>query len=273
MKIGEQKYQINPQVKKRYPFIKRIITIALMVVFFYSAYNIITINATYREIEQATQSIRNDYLVVIPPPMEPTINPLLNREFISVDWDGLLARNQDVVGWIYIPGTNVNYPILEGQTNDEYLNLDLDRNWTVAGSIFLEENNSSTFSDNNTIIYGHNMLNGVKFSEIDQLVRGNLDVADSPYVYIYLPNGMVNIFEIVSLVETNRYSYLYHLPVNDLDFFYEQMTLTSRVDIPFDRSLRPRVLTLSTCGEGFRTPVRKIAFGILLGEVMVPSSE
>ena len=247
-----------------------------MVVFFYSIYNIWRIRSTYREIEAAGEEIRNTFVQPArprPPVLEPEevdeLYFLRNREFLMIDFDGLQARNSDVVGWIHVPGTSINYPILAGRNNDEYLNLDLDRNWSLAGSIFLEENNSPTFTDLNTIIYGHNMLNGVKFSDIDEFVRGNITVADAPYVYLYLPNGNVKVFQIVSAVETNRYSDLYHLPVVDLEDFYMRMLADSTINVPFDWANSPRVLTLSTCGTGYQTPVRKIVFAVLLGEVPV----
>jgi len=259
----------------------RIGAIIIMVVFFYSIYNLWYIHATYRDIEAHSEEIREEFVQPARPrPPVPVPEPdaeeyvdelyfLRNRDFLLVDFEGLQARNSDVIGWIYVPGTSINYPILAGRYNDEYLNLDLDRRWSLAGSIFLEENNSPTFTDLNTIIYGHNMLNGVKFSDIDAFVRGQIAPEAISYVYIYLPNGNVKVYKVVSAIETDRYSELYHLPVVDLQGFYDRMLVGSIIDVPFDRTNLPPVLMLSTCGDGFQTPVRKIIFAVLLGEIPV----
>ena len=255
----------------------RVGAVTIMVVFFYSSYNLLTIRSVYREIEAAGNEIRDNFTRPVQP-QAPELPPeeidelyfMRNRNYLAIDFEGLQERNPDVVAWIHVPGTDINYPILAGRTNNEYLNLDLDRRWSLAGSIFLEENNSPTFNDLNTIIYGHNMLNGVKFSDIDAFVRGEITLEEVPYVYLYLPDGTVRLYKIVSAVETTRYSTLYHLPVLDLEYFYEKMLEESIIDVPFNRENQAPVLTLSTCGEGFMTPVRKIVFAVLLGEIELP---
>ena len=258
--------------KKLTGILPRVGTIIIMVVFFYSVYNLWSIHSTYRQIEAAGDEIRDNFTQPAPTPeSDDELYFLQNHQFLAIDFDGLQEINSDVVGWIHVPGTSINYPILEGRNNTEYLNLDLHRNWSLAGSIFLEENNSSTFTDLNTIIYGHNMLNGVKFSDIDAFVRGEISPDEVSYVYLYLPNGNVKVFQIVSAIETDRYSELYHLPVVDLEGFYTQMLADSVIDVPFDRASLPPVLMLSTCGDGFQTPVRKIVFAVLLGEIPVPT--
>ncbi|MCD8381734.1 MAG: class B sortase [Clostridiales bacterium] len=85
---------------------------------------------------------------------------------ISVDFDALLKTNSDVVGWIYCPNTNINYPVLQGETNDTYLRHMIDGSYNSAGSIFLDYRNTSDFSDANSIIYGHNMQNSSMFSSL-----------------------------------------------------------------------------------------------------------
>ncbi|MCC8182090.1 MAG: class B sortase [Clostridiales bacterium] len=87
---------------------------------------------------------------------------------ISVDFDALLAENPDVVGWLYCPDTVINYPILQGSTNDTYLHHMVDGSYNSAGSIFLDYRNASDFSDANTIVYGHNMKNESMFGTLDQ---------------------------------------------------------------------------------------------------------
>ena len=73
----------------------------------------------------------------------------------TVDWDALKAINPDTVGWIYIPGTVVNYPIVQAADDEKYLTHDFkgSEGWIATfGAIFLAAENSSDFSDPNNII-------------------------------------------------------------------------------------------------------------------------
>jgi len=248
--------------KKLKRYIQLTVAVVLLAVFGYSAYRVLGYRMMYQRIEAAGAGIRDDYTQVV-------VDQESARTFLSVDWDGLLARNTDVVAWVHVPGTVINYPVLAGATNETYLRTDIDRLPSEAGSVFLEENNESTFLDLNTIIYGHNMLNGSKFADIDALVRGELTPADVPYVYLYLPDGTVNIYRIVGGQLTDIFSLIYHLPVEDLEAFYELMLEDNVMDVAFDRGELARVLTLSTCAEVGGSPVRSVVFAVLVDEVII----
>ena len=84
----------------------------------------------------------------------------------EVDFDALQAINPDVIGWLYIPDTNVNYPILQGASNDQYIYHLMTGEYNSAGSLFLESGIPSDFSEQNSPIYGHNMKNGTMFAGI-----------------------------------------------------------------------------------------------------------
>ena len=71
--------------------------------------------------------------------------------------------NRDVVGWLTIPGTKIDYPFVKGADNDYYVNRDLFGEDAPAGTIFIDERNAADLSDFNTILYGHNMKNGMMF--------------------------------------------------------------------------------------------------------------
>ena len=88
-------------------------------------------------------------------------------EDLQVDWDALRAINPDVVGWIYIPGTVVNYPIVHTGDDERYLTYDFNgqQGWGATfGTIFLQAANAADFSDDNNIVYGHNLNNGSMFA-------------------------------------------------------------------------------------------------------------
>ena len=85
----------------------------------------------------------------------------------QVNWASLKALNDDVVGWIEIPGTIVNYPVYQGETNDTYLHSDVNGNYSLGGLVFLDyENTAPGMIDTQTIIYGHHLRNGAMFKPI-----------------------------------------------------------------------------------------------------------
>lgn len=96
----------------------------------------------------------------------------------QVDWAGLKAVNDDVVGWVQIPGTVVNFPVYQGETNDTYLRSDVHGNYSIGGLIFMDyENTPPGMIDGQTLIYGHHMLNGTMFKTVSDMV--NQEMFDS----------------------------------------------------------------------------------------------
>lgn len=76
--------------------------------------------------------------------------------------------SSDMVGWITIFDTNIDYPVMQGATNTDYLNLNPYGEYSLSGSIFLDSRNSSDFSDSYSIIYGHHMEYGAMFGALDE---------------------------------------------------------------------------------------------------------
>ena len=87
---------------------------------------------------------------------------------ISVDFKSLRKENPDIVGWIYCEGTPINYPVLQGETNDQYLHTDYTGAYNIDGSIFVDADNTPGFVDSNTIIYGHHMASGSMFAGLEK---------------------------------------------------------------------------------------------------------
>jgi sortase B len=94
------------------------------------------------------------------------VDPNLDLASLVFDWDALRAANADIVAWVIIPGTRVNYPIVQGPNNDYYLTHLFDSSSSGSGTIFLDSDGKASFTDRNNIIYGHNMLDGSMFSDV-----------------------------------------------------------------------------------------------------------
>ena len=83
-----------------------------------------------------------------------------------INFDALKKINPDVVSWITIPGTNIDYPLLQGKDNNQYLHKDMEGRDSAAGAIFLDHGDKADLSSLHNIIYGHHMKNGTMFKDI-----------------------------------------------------------------------------------------------------------
>ena len=79
--------------------------------------------------------------------------------------------NPDVRGWLTVDDTHIDYPVVQGKTDMEYVNKDVYGEFSLSGSIFMDSRNSADFSDNYTLIYGHHMANGAMFGDITSFVE------------------------------------------------------------------------------------------------------
>lgn len=106
---------------------------------------------------------------------------------IQVDFDMLSETCPDIQGWIYCEDTAINYPIVQGRDNDQYLRHDYLGNYSVAGSIFLEAANAPGFADSNTVIYGHHMKDKSMFACLSSWADQDFYEAH-PVMYLLTPD-------------------------------------------------------------------------------------
>lgn len=104
-------------------------------------------------------------------------------------WD-MSALSEDVVAWLTVEDTDIDYPVMQGRNNTEYLDKDPFGEYSLSGSIFLDYRNASDFSDPYSLIYGHHMAYGYMFGALDRFAdkryfdqhrRGSLRVGDQVY--------------------------------------------------------------------------------------------
>ncbi len=167
---------------------------------------------------------------------------------IVVDFASLRAVNEDVIGWLYCEGTVINYPVLHGSDNDQYLRHLYDRSYSNAGSIFIEAENRTDFSDTNTIIYGHNMRDGTMFACLDEW-KDQSFYEEHPSMWLLTP-GQDYRLDILGGYYTSAYSDVYtvfrgHSKVFD-DFLAEQLS-QSVIDTHAEIEPNACYVLLSTC--------------------------
>ena len=167
-----------------------------------------------------------------------------------IAFEELKALNEDVIGWIEIPDTEISYPLMHGEDDQYYLKHTFSGNKNSAGSIFIETLNKPDFSERHTIIYGHNMKNGSMFGSLKEY-RNASYLVEHPMVYIDLEDG-THAYEIFSCYETSANSNTYTIGfASQPDGRYEQFVHTlknsSAYDTGIEVSKNDRVITLSTC--------------------------
>ncbi len=85
-----------------------------------------------------------------------------------IDFEALQEENKDAYAWVNVPGTEIDYPILQSEEDNYYLNRNLDGSEGYPGSIYTNKCNAKDFSDALTVMYGHNMKNGSMFAGLHQ---------------------------------------------------------------------------------------------------------
>lgn len=107
----------------------------------------------------------------------------------NIDWEELTSENPDIYAWIYIPGTNVDYPILQHPDEKSYyLDHNIDGSEGYPGCIYTQNVNTKDWTDPNTVIYGHNMNDGSMFHDLHKF-EDNVFFDETQFMFIYTPEG------------------------------------------------------------------------------------
>lgn len=168
----------------------------------------------------------------------------------KIDFDALKAINQDIIGWIYIPDTKIDYPVVIGTDNDYYISHNADQSKNRAGAIFLDYQNAPDFSDQNTIIYGHRMNDGSMFADLHNYEKEDF-FRKHDTVYLYLPDGTLNEYKVFSAYITSAEGDNTYTMSFASDEAYKKYLQEMQARSPFATedtlSARDKMITLSTC--------------------------
>ncbi len=173
----------------------------------------------------------------------------------KLDLAALQEVNPDVVGWIAIPGSNLSYPLLQGEDNEYYLNHTWKKEANSVGAIYLDCRVNEDLEDFNTIVYGHRMRNLSMFGAL-KYYEGFSYWEEHPYVYIVV-NGGVYRYHIYSAYEAALDQNTYGIGIarqETKEDFIRYGLGHSVIDTGVAPSADGHVLTLSTCtGDGHST--------------------
>lgn len=245
--------------KKKKPIFWRIVFIVALIIFSLSIitladywFDIPFINIPFFGSDDDFSEYHND---VSEPEPTVSVDETANLPDNPIDFTALDAQNPDVCGWIRIPDTKVDYPILqagEDKVESFYLNHDINGKYKFAGCIYIQRYNSLDFTDPNTIIYGHNMLNGTMFSDIRKYrKRAFLDA--HPNIYVYTP-GHILTYEVFSAFVYDDRHILNSFDFYNTDEYNEFLSTclnprshTRLVKEGVEVTTADKIITLSTC--------------------------
>lgn len=176
---------------------------------------------------------------------EPVTLPVMTN---PVDFDSLLEINDDLVGWIKIRALDLSYPVVQAEDNDYYLHRTLEQEYNFAGCIFMNCYNNSNMTDQNTIIYGHNMKNGSMFGTLKKF-REEETYNKSKYFWIFTPT-LIYQYRIFSAQTVSSTGITYQTAYSDEDFD-EWITAAFENSVVDNTGLEvtdeDKIVTLSTC--------------------------
>lgn len=176
---------------------------------------------------------------------------LLHPHF-QIDYGALAGVNGDFTAILHVPALSITYPVVKSKDNEDYLHKTFEGKVNFAGSIFLDANAKGSYDHKNTFIFGHNMKNGTMFGKLKNFLRDDQLANSNPYVFLCRPDGITR-YRIFTYYLTTVESPIY----NDFEGEkgYDQYVslvkrLSSYRNFPkesIDFSLRPDIITLSTC--------------------------
>ena len=181
---------------------------------------------------------------------------------IPVDFETLQKENPDIYAWITIPGTDIDYPVVQDSTdNTYYLNHAADTSLSDSGAIYSEKENAKDFDDYLTVLYGHNMKDGSMFAGLHKY-EDKTFLKDHKDLTIYTPDSILKYRIFAAYLTDNRHVLMYYNQGTDeesretyLKDIVEQRNMNASIDTKAKVDKDSKILTLSTChaaGKNYR---------------------
>lgn len=199
------------------------------------------------QVYAAAENVR-DGLLQLKPPEDPESEE-------GPTFEDLKAINPDVCAWVTLDNTNIDHPVVQGQDNLTYVNRDVYGNFALAGSIFLDSRNDSSFSDPYSLLYGHHMENSGMFGDL-ALYKEEDFFQENSTGYLITPEGVYDLEIFASLVVSASDQYIFdpeiwHTEETAALAHVKENALYLRENIFQDLDENSRILALSTCSGEF----------------------
>lgn len=221
----------------------------------FSAYKFWTEQQKYAEARKSYDEIRN---LSAAGPIRPHEKPAQDENEIQmdvyeprkeIDWDGLKAIDENVVAWIEMEGSSIDYPVAHGSDNDQYLRHLIDGKYNDAGTIFVDCRNNRGFTDKNTVIYGHHMFDEpLMFAELENYE--SQDYYEShKVIMIHTPDAEYDVYPVAGYQTTGTGGYLQFEFQSDQEFLDYVNSFVSRSTFRSDETIAAddQMVLFSTC--------------------------
>lgn len=215
--------------------VMRILTCTFVLIFIVSLYNLYIVLREYRNNKATYSNISNIVM-----------NDDNKINIQNTQYSRLKSINENYLFWIFIPNTNINYPVVKSEDNEEYLSTNFMGEKNKGGCIFVDSRNS--LEDNNIIIYGHNMKDKSMFGTLSDLLKSEY-LSKNKNIYIYLENKILE-YEIFSVYITNGDTFPYKNKFSNDEEFNDYINLTmskSFYEFDYKDDDKKNIITLSTC--------------------------
>lgn len=169
----------------------------------------------------------------------------------DINFTELSRVNSDVVAWLIVDSTNINYPIVKTSDNDFYLNHNFNKINDSNGWTFMDYRNSGNMDDENTIFYGHNLMNKTSFGSISSIFTDKWYKNSNHSIVVVTANGRFT-YKIFSVYYSEPDSSYLQTNYNDSEQYLEFLnTLKSKSKYNFKEELNAndKIITLSTCTD------------------------
>ena len=187
----------------------------------------------------------------------------------GVSFTSLQAMNPDVFAWLHVYGTNIDYPVVQGRDNFQYVNTNVHGQHSLAGAIFLDYRNANDFSNFSSIIHGHHMANRVMFGEISEFAnRDYFDARRHGTLFFDGREHGIDFFAFVSVDAHDRMVYRPDMSTEAAKQAHLDHLLALAVHVHEDMTVSTdsRLVLLSTCSPGV-THMRDVLVGVITDTV------
>lgn len=173
-----------------------------------------------------------------------------------IDFKSLQAQNDEIYAWIKVDDTNVDYPIVQNATDDEFYlkHKAEDKSWSASGAIYTELINHKNFKDPITVIYGHNGYSDTMFTTLHRFEDEEF-FNSHPYFYIYAPGRKLT-YQIISAFKyddrhiMNSFNFADTSVVEEFQKYIQDPTSAQknvRTDLDTQVTASSKIVILSTC--------------------------
>ena len=176
----------------------------------------------------------------------------INTNYINVNLNYYIQKNKETVAWVQLNNTNVNYPVVEHNDNDYYLYHDFYNRKTDIGWIFADYRDNFETFNNNTIIYGHNLINRTMFGQVPFLLRKSwFNNPNSHYIKLSTKNtnSIWQIFSVYKIKPTTDYLQVRFNSTDTYQDFLNMLKKRSEHQFDIPVSYTDKIITLSTCDD------------------------